>query len=144
MINELWALSRISLPMSVALAMGCDPAARDRGQPPNLDANACLELPLPVVIQAEGLDRTAACRLSSAALVALVSDSVSVNALSGVSMRPREFLVRRAPYLSVGSTEAATEHLLVTIRLPKARWDADVWFSDSLSPLAVVLVHKPM
>ena len=59
-------------------------------------------------------------------------------------MRPREFLVRRAPYLSVGSTEAATEHLLVTIRLPKARWDADVWFSDSLSPLAVVLVHKPM
>ena len=117
---------------------------RDRDHPTVPDANACEELPLTVVVQVEGLDRTAACRLSSTAFIALASDSVSVSALAGSSMQPGEMIVRRAPYLAVGSATPAVERMLVTIRLPKARWDADVWFSDSLTPLAVVLVHKPM
>lgn len=130
--------------MSIAVTCACGVAERDQREAHDLESTACVELPIPVVVQLEGMNRTAACRLSTTALIALASDSASIGVLAGSSMRPEEFIVRRAPHLPVGSTGPATERVLVTIRLPQARWDADVWFSESLMPLAVTLVHKPM
>lgn len=147
MITATRTFSRTRTAASLALfAAACSLGAPsgEREHPQNASGAQCGELPLPVVSQVAALDHAAACRLSVAALIALLSDSNAATALTGHPIGPSEFIVRREPYLPVGSTGPATEQILVTIRLPRARWDADVWFTDSLTSLAVSLVHKPM
>lgn len=140
-------VSRMRAAASLALiVVACSQSAADgaREEPQNPSGTRCAELPLPVVSQVAALDHAVACRVSVVALIALLSDSNATTALTGHPIDPSEFTVRREPYLPVGASGPATEQILVTIRLPRARWDADVWFSDSLTALAVSLVHKPM
>lgn len=139
-IMRAWML--LTLVAAIACSQGASNSddALSAGNP----RTGCVELPLPVVTEGVDLSRAISCRLSAIALIALLSDSNATTVLAGKSTSPSEFVVRRAPYLSVGSSSPAIERYLVTIRLPRSPWDADVWFTDSLTPLAVSLVHKPM
>lgn len=137
---------RTSTSLALLAVIACSQGASNSGDAPSVDnpGTGCVELPVPVTTQGVDLSQAVSCRLSAVALIALLSDSNATSVLAGKSTSPSEFVVRRAPYLPVGSTSSATEQYLVTIRLPRAPWDADVWFTDSLTPLAVSLVHKPM
>lgn len=135
----------VSSSVLFAASVACsntEPNAGRAQSPAHAQAN-CTEFPLPVSTEDVSL-ANAGCRLAATALIALVSDSNAAAALAGSPVRPAEFLVRRAPYLPVGANGPATEQVVVTIRLLGNRWDADVWFTDSLKPLAVFLSHKPM
>ena len=133
--------TRLTLVAAIACSEGASNSdALSVGNP----GTGCVELPLPVATEGVDLSKAISCRLSAIALIALLSDSNATTVLAGKSTSPSEFVVRRAPYLPVGSSSPATERYLVTIRLPRTPWDADVWFTDNLTPLAVSLVHKPM
>lgn len=116
----------------------------DRAAVAPASESSCAELQLPVAVDVAELSRLEGCRLAVAALVALLRDPDAASALAGTPASPSGFVVRRAPYLPVGSDLPASERLVVTVRLKHDRWDADVWFADSLAPLAVHLTHKPM
>jgi hypothetical protein len=133
-----------TLVLSLAVACATAKSGGDRTIEAGATESSCNELRLPVVVSAERVSQLEGCRLAVAALLTLLRDSDAAMALAGLPLSPTRFDVRRAPYLPVGTDLPASERIVVTIRLEQNRWDADVWFADSLTPLAVHLSHKPM